>query len=170
MFWITTFLACSHGVSCHQKIGSGLKKKQAAFQAVQGGTLTVALGPLSKIMSDPPNRKILIEEFEKGLKRAVMSEGHELLLWYCEQTHQVDIYRSESWFQFARIIRNTVSHKQGGTLREWPHDLKKNGIIRVSWRDRIIDENMIGEEIQFSHAEALQLLKDQINFVENSLV
>jgi len=121
------------------------------------------------VLGNRQNRVSAIGELEKSLKRALLREGHELILLYCEETNQVDKYKAEPWFQFARIIRNAVSHKQGGILREWPKDLQKKGISSVSWRNRTLQTSNIGQEIQFTHQEALQLIADQFGFAQNQL-
>jgi hypothetical protein len=127
------------------------------------------LAPLCASMLSPPDKKIVIEEFENSLKRAALREGHELILLYCEETNQFPLYKSQSWFQFARIIRNIVSHKQAGILREWPRDLLREGITQASWRNRTLDVSIVGTEIDFTIQESLQLLLDQIEFAENTL-
>ena len=71
-------------------------------------------------------------------------ESYELILLYCHETKQFQVYKAEPWFQFARILRNVVSHKEGGTLREWPKDLLANGITAVVWRNRTFDTRMLG--------------------------
>lgn len=129
----------------------------------------ISLEAFRENLSRPKDRKILLEEYENCLKRAVMSEGHELILWYCEETNQFKKYKSEPWFQFARIIRNVVSHKQGGILRNWPNDLSKKSINNAVWRSRSIDSTMIGSHILFSHQEVIQLFKDQLDFVSKEL-
>lgn len=148
---------------------SSVASQSAIFQGPQGELLTVKLEPIFKNMASPSDRKILIEEFENGLKRSLMSEGHEVILWYCEETGQFHAYENMPWFQFARIIRNVVSHKQGGILKNWPMDLTQKGITRVSWRNRMLDTCMVGKEVDFTHQEALQLFSDQLNFAVNSL-
>jgi hypothetical protein len=40
----------------------------------------------------------------------MMREAHELILLYCEETQQFPIYKAEPWFQFARVLRNVMSH------------------------------------------------------------
>ena len=109
---------------------SSVASQSAIFQGPQGELLTVKLEPIFKNMASPSDRKILIEEFENGLKRSLMSEGHEVILWYCEETGQFHAYENMPWFQFARIIRNVVSHKQGGILKNWPMDLTQKGITK----------------------------------------
>lgn len=152
-----------------QETWQKVSTERATFQGLQGELLQVDLEPLSRNMANPSDRKILVEEFENGLKRAMMREGHELILWYCEDTNQFHLYKSEPWFQFGRIIRNIVSHKQGGILRKWPKDLKDKGITQVSWRNRTLDITMEGKDIDFTHHEALQLFKDQLDFVQSKL-
>ena len=109
-------------------------------------------------------------ELEKSLKRALLREGHELILLYCQETHQVEKYKIVPWFQFARIIRNVVSHKQGGNLHDWPNDLRNRGITSVSWRNRTLEISMLGQKIPFSHQEALQLFADQFGFSQQQLL
>jgi hypothetical protein len=133
------------------------------FQAVTN------LGPLSKRVLDPTLRVGFTRNYENGLLRAMVRESHELILLYCEQTKQFPIYKAEPWFQFARILRNVVSHKEGGTLREWPRDLRASGVTSVVWRNRTLDTTMLGTAFVFYPPEGLELLKDQIDFVASKL-
>jgi hypothetical protein len=94
-----------------------------------------------------------------------MREAHELILLYCEETQQLPVYRAEPWFQFARMLRNVMSHKEGGTLREWPTDLRKKGITSVTRRGRTFDTTMLGQRLVFYPPEGLELVNDQIDFV-----
>ena len=146
-----------------------LKPTVATFKGPQGDLLQIEIAPLCQSLSDPVNKKIVIEEFENGLKRAAVREGHEVILLYCEETNQFQLYKSQSWFQFARIIRNIVSHKQAGVLRQWPNDLTNKGTNQVTWRGRTLDTTMVGSEADFTIQEALQLLIDQIEFVRSTL-
>jgi hypothetical protein len=95
----------------------------------------------------------------------MMREAHELILLYCEETNQFATYKAEPWFQFARLMRNTNSHKDGGAIREWPRDLLKNNITSVSWRNKTFDTTMLGQRVVFYPPEGLELMKDQIDFV-----
>ena len=123
----------------------------------------------ANVLGYQQNRTNALSELEKSLKRALLREGHELILLYCEETKQVEKYKALPWFQFARIIRNLVAHKQGGTLREWPKDLQKKHIISASWRNRTLNTSMVGLEVSFTHQEALQLFADQFDFAQNQL-
>ena len=108
--------------------------------------------------------------YENSLLRTMVREAHEMILLYCEETNQLPVYRAEPWFQFARVLRNVISHKEGGTLREWPRDLLNRGITSVSWRARAFDTTMVGRRLVFYPPEGLELLKDQIDFVTLRLV
>lgn len=141
----------------------------ATFQGSQGDLLRLDVGPMCHRMSDPDYKRAVTEEFENCLKRAAVREGHEILLLYCEQTNQFGTYKSQPWFQFARIIRNVVSHKDAGVLRKWPRDLKDAGISRVSWRHHTLDESMVDRAVPFTLYDALLLLKDQIEFAGTNL-
>lgn len=146
-----------------------LAGQRAIFKAPDGSLLHIDLTPLTTNLSNPGDRKILIEEYENGLKRALLSEGHEVLLAYCEETNQFAVYKTESWFQFARIIRNVVSHKDGGILRAWPADLTKAGTTSATWRSRTLGQADVGRPIDFTHNEALQLISDQVDFAQTKL-
>ena len=127
------------------------------------GDVQIQLGPLSKRVLNPTLG--FTRNYENSLLRAMVRESHELILLYCHETQQSEVYKTEPWFQFARILRNVVSHKEGGTLREWPRDLLKKGITAVAWRNRTFDTTMLGTVLFFYPPEGLELLNDQIAFV-----
>ncbi len=129
--------------------------------------IQVHLSPLSGRVLNPTLG--FTRNYENSLLRAMIRESHELVLLYCHETNQFQIYKAEPWFQFARILRNVVSHKEGGTLREWPKDLLGKGVTNVAWRGRRFDTTMLGTTLHFYPPEGLELLKDQINFVTSKL-
>jgi hypothetical protein len=132
-------------------------------------SLDVPLEPLADNMTTPRDKAIMVEEFCKSLRRSLMRDGHELIDWYCNETHQYAKYQAVPWWNFARIMRNVVSHKLHGRLNEWPGSLLKKGILRVEWRDRFLESSMVGQDIQFSNQEALELFRDQMDFVRTGL-
>jgi hypothetical protein len=110
----------------------------------------------------------MVDEFQKMLRRVAVAESFEALAMYCHQSDQISKFSELSWYRFAKILRNTVSHKQGELIR-WPIEMTKKGISSVSWRHRTLDKTMEGTILQFYDAEVLALLIDEIDFVENSL-
>ena len=152
-----------------EDIWSQLDEKNITFDGPNGPWLRLPSEWYSEVIKNKENRTNVIGEFEKTLKRAMLREGHELILLYCEQTKQTEIYKAVSWFQFARIIRNIVSHKQNSILQIWPRDLTDKGISQVSWRNRTLNASMVGQEISFTHQEAMQLFADQMTFAQSEL-
>lgn len=120
-------------------------------------------------MSNSGERIQLIDEYEKSLRRTLLREGYEVILDYCGGTNQLDKYKAEPWFQFVRIMRNVVSHKEGGILREWPINLMEKCITSVAWRNRVLGTSMVGQVVDFTPAEALTLFYDQMDFVHFKL-
>jgi hypothetical protein len=127
----------------------------------------ILLGPLAKRALNPTVG--FTRNYENSLLRTMVRESHELILLYCHETKQFQVYKAEPWFQFARILRNIISHKEGGTLREWPKDLLRKGITSVAWHNRTFDTTMLGTGLTFYPPEGLELLKDQIDFVASKL-
>lgn len=144
--------------------------KTAVFESGEG-ELQIQLGPLIRRAFDVDYtaREGFKRNYENSLLRTLMREAHELILLYCDETQQFHIYKTEPWFQFARVLRNVMSHKEGGTLREWPKDLLAKGITSVTWRGRTFDTAMLGQRLVFYPPEGLELLKDQIDFVPSKL-
>jgi hypothetical protein len=123
----------------------------------------VELRPLVNRMSNQREMQSLFDEYEKSLRRSLLRESHELILNYCEETNQIPIYKAQAWFEFARMIRNTVSHKDAGIFRRWPD----KRIKVAAWRNRALDPSMVGQSIDFMPYEALLLFTDQLDFVRS---
>jgi hypothetical protein len=144
--------------------------KTAVFKS-QEDDIQIPLGPLVQraFNADYIAREGFKRNYENSLLRTLMREAHELILLYCEETRQFHVYKTEPWFQFARVLRNVMSHKEGGTLREWPKDLLGKGITSVTWRGKTLDTTMLGQRLVFYPPEGLELIKDQIDFVTAKL-
>ena len=128
-------------------MGRGFTRRRFVQWAERG--IQIQLAPLSKRVLDRTLRVGFTRNYENSLLRAMARESYELILLYCHETKQFQVYKAEPWFQFARILRNVVSHKEGGTLREWPKDLLANGITAVVWRNRTFDTRMLGTPLVF---------------------
>lgn len=127
--------------------------------------LRPVFGTTTSLRKDQPT---MVDEFQKMLRRSVVAESFEAVTTYCHKSGQIDKFRRVGWYDFARILRNTVSHKQG-ELISWPADLVKKGVSSVSWRHRTLDRTMEGGPLQFYDAEILVLVNDEIEFVETKL-
>ena len=135
------------------------------------GDVEIQLGPLVRRAFDAGfvRNEGFQRNYENSLLRTMMREAHELILLYCEETDQFATYKAEPWFQFARVMRNIISHKEGGTLRKWPADLQRKNITSVSWRTKTRDATMLGHQVVFYPPDGLELMKDQIDFATQRL-
>lgn len=140
--------------------------RAVSLQTAVFGDVEIKLGPLVKFArnADYTAAEGFKRNYENSLLRAMMREAHELILLYCRETGQFQIYEAQPWFQFARVLRNVVSHAEGGTLRRWP-----KGITSVTWREKTFDATMLGRRLVFYPPDGLELLKDQIEFVREKL-
>ena len=127
--------------------------------------LRPVLGSTTSLRKDQPT---MVDEFQKMLRRSVVAESFEVLTLYCRESAQMDKLQGLTWYRFARVLRNTVSHKRG-ELINWPSEFEKKGITSVTWRHRTLDSGMAGKSLQMFDAEILALITDEISFVENSL-
>jgi len=145
-------------------------QKWAVFQSSEG-EIKIQLGPLVRRAFDVDHTPCegFKRNYENSLLRTLIREAHELILLYCEETRQFPVYEAEPWFQFARILRNVISHKECGTLRKWPKDLLAKGITSVTWRRKTFDTSMLGQPLVFYPPDGLELVKDQIDFVAAKL-
>ena len=141
----------------------------ATFEGPQGELLHVELGDMVRALRVSDQRKAVVDEHEAALKRMLVREAHEAGLWYSEETRQDALLKAAPWFQYARILRNTVSHKQAGIMREWPRDLKDKGSTQVTWRARTLNASMVGQPVELTHHEAILLFKDMVEYVRDKM-
>jgi hypothetical protein len=137
-----------------------------SLQTAVFGDVQIKLGPLVKRSrnADYTAAEGFKRNYENSLLRAMMRDAHELILLYCKETGQFPLYEAQPWYQFARLLRNVMSHAEGGTLRRWP-----KGVTSVTWREKTFDATMLGQGLVFYPPDGLELLKDQIDFVSEKL-
>jgi hypothetical protein len=140
--------------------------RAASEQRAVFGAVEIELGPLVKRARNADYTAVegFKRNYENSLLRAMMRDAHELILLYCRETGQDAIYNAQPWFQFVRLLRNVMSHAEGGTLRRWP-----KGLASVRWREKKFDATMVGQRLVFYPPDGLQLLDDQIDFVRDKL-
>ena len=83
-------------------------------------------------------------EFAKMLLRNFTLDSFESIKSYCRETDKLDQLYSQPWYQFTRMIRNSLTHTQTWHFRDY--DREK---LPVSWRDKTISIDMEGEEPNF---------------------
>lgn len=84
-------------------------------------------------------------EFAKMLLRNFTLDSFEAVREYCVETDQMAQMRSQSWYQFTRMMRNSLTHTQ-----RWHFRSSERRLLPVSWRDKTIDVAMEGQEPNFT--------------------
>ena len=86
-----------------------------------------------------------IAEFLKVQIRAVVREPFEHIKAYCRQSDQLPALRRADWYEFARIIRNCLSHDFRFTFTR-----DDRGKLPITWRGKHITADMEGRDLLLS--------------------
>jgi hypothetical protein len=81
-------------------------------------------------------------EFAKMALRNFTLDSYEALFDYCKQTGQLSRMQSQPWYEFARMVRNSLTHTQHWRFRR--RDLTR---LPVKWIDKVIEADMDGQEL-----------------------
>jgi hypothetical protein len=122
---------------------------------------------LANLLGNLDDRRIIVGNLGVMLRNDLVRMTHEIACMYSEQTGQFDRYRAQPWFQFARVLRNVVSHKDGALLHKWPPDLKQ--VPSVSWRSRTIAQSDVGKVVYLQPAEYVHLHEDIAEFLRTGV-
>jgi hypothetical protein len=122
---------------------------------------------LANVLGNAEDRRVIIGNLGVMLRNDLVRMSHEIACMYTEDTGQFDLYRAQPWFQFARVLRNVVSHKDGALLRKWPPDLKQ--VHSVTWRTRSIFQADVGKHVYLQPAEYVHLHEDIAEFLRTSV-
>jgi len=139
-----------------------LEKNQAAF-----GTYTVEFAQVVRLFRNPSDGEIAIKEFLTSQIRALIKESFELIKDYCDDTIQTGLFKAEPWYQFARLIRNCLSHNFKFEFNKYD-----KGLLPVSWNTRTITIVMDGQHLKldfFGCVETWELFREYENFVRDRL-
>jgi hypothetical protein len=139
-----------------------LQKNKAVF-----GNYTVKFDQVVRLLQKESDRDIAIREFLTSQIRAIIKESFELIKDYCHDTGQNAIFKDEPWYQFARMIRNCLSHNFKFEFNRYDH-----GLLPVSWNGRTITIDMDSHHLKldfFGYVETWELFMEYDQFVKNRL-
>jgi hypothetical protein len=140
-----------------------LEKNHAAF-----GTYTVEFAQVVSLLRIAGDREIAIREFLTSQIRSLVKESFELIKDYCDSTAQTALFKAQPWYQFARLIRNCLSHNFKFKFSE--HD---NKLLPVTWKARTITSAMDGQHLKldfFGYVETWELFREYQDFVQDRLL
>jgi hypothetical protein len=130
-----------------------LEKSHAAF-----GTYTVQFAQLADLLRNPKDREIAVKEFLVSQIRALIKESFELVKDYCLSSGQETLFYAEPWYQFARMIRNCLSHSYRFEFNRYDQKL-----LPISWRGNTITSAMNGQNLTldfFGYVETWELFQE----------
>ena len=110
----------------------------------------------------------LAHEIAKGGRRDLISHTHELITEYCLATEQLRTYHAQPWYQFARVLRNSLVHYRGEYVSRWPPALRERGVTELRWRHLVLRDR-IGELVPLENADAIAFWEEQRAFAEREL-
>lgn len=109
------------------------------------------------------------QEFRNSVLRNCLKEMFELVKAYADETNQSDVVTRADWYQFLRIVRNSLSHDM--VLRFRPGDLKR---LPVSWSGLTIDQSMSNQPLQkanfLTRVLSIALMDSVIAYVEQHVI
>jgi len=100
----------------------------------------------------------------RALTRTLFKETFRITESYCRRSKQISTLRSASWFEFARIIANGLSHDF--RMRFSRYDLTR---LPVTYNGIRIDETQDGNAISLQLEVLVNLMDDMIEFSSSTI-
>lgn len=134
---------------------------------VKFGTYTVPFAQVSQVMRNPISRDEACKEFLKMLQRALIKESFEVLKTYCRDTGQSAALTAQQWYQFARLIRNCISHSF-----EFEFSRYDKALLPIQWHGRMLTAALDGQPMPIAflgYDGTWELFAEFQGFAENHL-
>ena len=126
------------------------EKASASF-----GSYSISFRQVAELLRKQEDKLIASKEFLNMLLRTLVRESFELIKDYCDASRQASAFTQQPWYQFARMIRECLSHN---SKFEFSDDDKK--LLPVCWRGKTVITSMHGSYLDlsfFGYAEAWEL-------------
>lgn len=118
------------------------------------GNLEFGYDQFMPILENRSERDISISELLKQHLRTFLKESFEHIKTYVNLTGQFELMRTANWYQFARIMRNSLSHAV--VIQIKPRDLS---LLPVTWNNITVDSSMNNKELDLDFFKPENLLK-----------
>ncbi len=134
----------------------------------------------STLIAELPEGKISLKEFtdrldglgaralvetkrnaNRALTRNLFKESFRITTAYCRSSSQLNALKANNWFEFARIITNSLSHNFRLEFR--PYDLSR---LPVSYKGVTIDSSLDGKPISMKLEILINLVDELIGFAK----
>lgn len=122
---------------------------------------------ISNLVHDSVSMKIACEELYDSAHRSAIKELFTFTKRYCSLTGQLDLLKTQPWYQFWRIIRNC-----------WAHDMifcfsnEEKKMLPVTWSGITIHLRMDGKNLTHgicSREKLRELLEEATTFISLQL-
>jgi hypothetical protein len=103
-------------------------------------------------------------EFIKLHLRTFVTESFEKIRQFCEEQNESTSLKRQSWYQFARMVRNSLKHNQ-----RWNFNKYDLSLLPIDWNGKFIDSTMNNQEMTwsfFDSFDALELWDEIFSFAE----
>lgn len=128
---------------------------------------TVDFSTLANSLSKDNLYETIIKHMINLAIKNSVTDYYEAILKYCKQTKQTCILEKQSWYSYARLIRNGLSHDY-----QWDFSEQKKLIFPVKYKQITITYDLNGtllKENQMSLSTIWTLLEEMENFVKTFL-
>lgn len=121
-----------------------------------------------KEFTDGINRlgvKALVEtkrNANRALTRNLFKESFRITEAYCRSSSQLPAFKANEWFEFSRVIANSLSHNFRLEFR--PYDIS---ILPVSYKGVTVDSSLNGKPISMKLEILINLVDELIGFAES---
>jgi hypothetical protein len=132
------------------------------------GPYSISFDQVTNLLRIQNDRDIAAKEFIKMLLRALIKETFELIKSYCAASKQASAFTAQPFYQFARMIRNCLSHNFRFKFKK--HD---KTLLPVNWKGRNITAAMDGSYLElsfFGYVETWELFAEMQVFVRDVLM
>lgn len=118
---------------------------------------------LARDISDPEKRQTLLRWYLPSLNKLLVVETFKAVSDFCKSNGKSKEMKAEQWFEFARMIRNALSH----TFR-FEFNKHDKSLLPVSWKNRTITLSMDGSSLDlgfFGFPQGIELISDMAEFI-----
>ena len=158
------------GLACLSLVNNPIALKALPRLSVKIGSYEHRHDTIIPILEDENKKKLLIYNFlRRNLMCSTIKDYYDTISFYCDSTQsdQYSLFKNEPYYQFIRVIRNTMSHGY-----KFNFSRMNRGDFPISWNGKTInlsDEHKEITDDKLSFQDVFMLLDKLENFVENKI-
>ncbi len=146
--------------------------KEKLLESLHKSTLTinndkVDFSTLADSLSKDNQYETIIKHMTNLAIKNAVTDYFESIMKYCEQTKQFSVLKNQQWYNYAKLIRNGLSHDY-----QWDFSRQKKSIFPVTYKQIIIIYDLHGtllKENQMPLSVIWGMLEEMESFVKTNL-